>query len=77
MSLSSELSPILNFPTSKCQVVCVCCASLHDTSVYSLFKVLNLHSPDVKAFLLMDRQNFSDGSEDEDDKVSSQSTNCS
>lgn len=32
---------------------------------------LKLYSPDVRTFLLMDKmQNFSDASEDEDDKVS-------
>ncbi len=35
-----------------------------------------LYSPDVKAFLLMEKmQNLSDASEDEDDKVSSRLTN--
>lgn len=53
--------------------VLLCHALLDDVTLFSLFNVF--YSPDVKTFLLMDRQNFSDGSEDEDDKVSKQSSN--
>lgn len=52
---------------------------MNDVTVFLLFNclvVLKLYSPDVRTFLLMDKmQNFSDASEDEDDKVSNQSTN--
>lgn len=52
----------------------LCYALFAGVTLFSLFNVHKLHSPDVKSFLLMDRlQNLSDASEDEDDKVSNQS----
>ena len=57
----------------------LCHALLAAVTEFLLFHFLvdiKLYSPDVRTFLLMDKmQNFSDASEDEDDKVSNHSIN--
>lgn len=49
----------------------LCCHASSLPFSFNLLVPVTLYSPDVRTFLLMDKkQNFSDASEDEDDKVS-------
>lgn len=77
--LFSHASHLAWIRIKKMEKVLLFLALLADVTLCLLFNCLGslkLHRPDVRTFLLMDKmQNFSDASEDEDDKVSTWSTN--